>query len=88
MPVLAVDADLELPGSPGLQDCIHSVVDDVQEDLLDLVGIGNHRRQFARRFPLHADVIDLQIVVAQRQRLVEHLPQIDFIPLRLPLPRE
>ena len=50
--------------------------------------IGGDRRNFSLDVALHFDVVDLEVVVAQRQSLVEHLANIDLLFLRLALAGE
>src|SRR5262249_24714153 len=69
---LADHANLKLSRSPRLQNGIDGVVDDIQEDLLNLMRIGHHHRRFGWSLAVDLDVIDLEIVVAQREGFVEH----------------
>ena len=64
------------------------VDDEVQQDLLDLMWIGKHRRQTCRQSVHDADVGNALFVGAKRQRFLHDLIQIDRRPRRMPLPRE
>ena len=85
MAVLAKHADLEFAGASGFKNGINRIVDDVKKYLLDLMRIGNDKSGFRRRVFFYADVIDFEIVVAQRQSFVQHLPDVDFFTLRFAL---
>ena len=57
--------NVEFAGVPGFENGVDRIVDDVQEDLLDLMRIGDHQCRFGRHVTLDVNVVDLQIVVAQ-----------------------
>src|SRR5579864_6099772 len=82
------DTNLEFAGMPSFENGIDGIVDDIQKYLLDLVRVGDDQGRFGGKIALHADVIDLEIVVAQGQSFVENLADVDLIPLRLALARE
>src|ERR1035441_5448521 len=77
----ARDTNSELAGSPGLKNGIDCVVDDVQEYLLDLMRISDDQRWFRGNVTLDLDVVDFEVIVAQRQGLVEDLADVDFVAL-------
>src|SRR5581483_2800903 len=84
--VLQMNANPQLAAAPSLENRIHGIIDDIEKYLLDLMPIRHHHRRFRRSFQRYLDVMALQSVVAQRQRLDQHLPNSDFITLRLALP--
>jgi hypothetical protein len=88
MAVLAKDANLELAGASRFKNGINRIVDDVKKYLLNLVRIGNDNRSFRRGISFYPDVIDFEIVVAQRQSLVQNLQDVDFFTLPFALAGE
>ena len=86
-----VSCDVRSHNSPAilhLQHGIHRVVQDVQEHLLQLVGIGRYFRQVLGEFAVHNDVIGAQIVFPQRERIFQNLIQLHRQALGLVLARE
>src|ERR1700687_4379745 len=84
----ATDTHPEFAGMTSFENGIDGIVDDIQKHLLDLVRVGDNHCRFGGKIALNADVIDLEVVVAQGQSFVENLADIDLISLRLPLARE
>ena len=82
------DANLQLAFAPGFKNGIDGIVDDVQENLLDLMRVGDDHRRLGGQVAVDIDVVDLEIVVAQGQGFVEHFADVDFVALRLALARE
>ena len=71
--VLRIHFDFECPTGSFFQHRVHCVVDDVEIYLLDLMWISICIGSSGIDFPLNGDVIDLQVVIAQRKRLVQDL---------------
>ena len=65
--VFLEDAHFQQTAPATLHHGIERVVDNVQEDLLQLVRIGHHRGHVPGNFAFQRDVVDLQIVFAQRE---------------------
>ena len=76
------------PAAARLHHGIEGVVGNVQEDLLELMRIGHHRGQVVGNVAFQRDIVDLQIVFAQREGLLQHLAQVHFLLLRLALARK
>ena len=85
MSIHAVHANLDFALTASFKNGIHRIVDDVEEYLLDLVRVGHHQRRFGRGLSLNGNIVDLEIVVAQCQSLVENLAHIHFLALRFAL---
>src|SRR5208282_530162 len=86
--VVARNANPQLPRATRFQNGVYCVVDDVQKDLLDLMGVGDHHGGLWSQLFFHGNVIDLEIVVAQGQRFFQHLPDIHLGTLGFALTRE
>src|SRR5208282_5695126 len=69
--VLGVDTHLQRSSLSGFQHSVYSVVDDVEKHLLQLVRVSGDRRSRAFEFALQLDVIYFQVIVAQRQGLIQ-----------------
>src|SRR5579864_5795626 len=82
----AVNPHLQTTALAAFEDRVDSVIDDVQEHLLQLMRIGSHRRNLGRSLALEQNIVDLEVVVTQGKGLVYDLAQVDFLFLRRALP--
>src|SRR5215469_12477595 len=64
---------------------INAVVDDVKEHLLQLMRVTDNCGNMRLKFAMQPYVPDLHVIVAQQQRLLEHLDDIELLFVRLPL---
>src|SRR6266849_8665013 len=69
-----------------VQNGICRIVEDVQEDLLELVGVSGSDRKVFRKIQMDADVAHPQVVIAQRKSLFENLVQLHRYALGFMLP--
>src|SRR5271154_1399276 len=68
--------------------CIHRVVQNVQKNLLELVEVATCAREVRIEFAMNLDVVQLHVVFAQDQRVVENLVELNRRALRLVLARK
>src|SRR5260221_8814902 len=83
-----MDIDSQAPAASAIEHGIRRVIDDVEINLLQLVRISHYKRQYRLKIPFHRDVVDFQVVVAQRDGVFQHAAQVNVYPLRFVLPRE
>ena len=76
------------PGPPGAGDRLRGVVDQVDEDLLDLVGVDVGHRQIGLDLDLGLDAVRHELVAEQHEGGVEQGPERGGAALMLLLPRE
>src|SRR5581483_11214002 len=70
------------------QDSVDRVVDDVEEDLLELMGIGGDRGQAGFEIAIYPNVVELEIVFAQDKSFFKDAAEIHLKFLRLVLAGE
>ncbi len=69
-------------------ECVERVVQNVEENLLNLVRVEKGQRKVRIQSGLNRNVINLELMFHQLQRVAHHLVQIAFDPGRLPFPGE
>src|SRR5579862_2658033 len=81
-------ADTHVSLSSRLKQSLLGVYNQVQDHLLNLIGIGHRQGQPLREFALNHDVLDFQFVAAQSERALDNFIDVHTGAFRLVLARE